>query len=317
MKKIYSLIVFASIGFTAHSQSFWTEDFGTGCNQGNLASAYAGSNGSWTIASTGTNDPDANPWFVSATEAGTGVGNCGAGCGSNSTLTNRTLHVGSTAIPALGLPADQGASYNAGGLCSSFAICVITNSRAESPVINCANKTNITLTFNYFENGDLANDDGSVWFYDGTTWALLQNTAKTTLGNCAPQGKWTAISIVLPASANNNPNVKIGFNWTNNDDGVGTDPSFAVDDIALTQSPSGIATITNNQLNVVVLANGQITIIPNGQAYKMLAVYDMVGREIKFTQTENTISLGNTAPGIYIINLDVNGTRVVKKVVMN
>jgi PKD repeat protein len=40
-------------------------------------------------------------------------------------------------------------------------------------------------------------------------------------------------------SADNNPNVKIGFNWTNNDDGIGTDPSFAVDNITLTGIAAG------------------------------------------------------------------------------
>ncbi|PCH92367.1 MAG: hypothetical protein COB85_08235, partial [Bacteroidetes bacterium] len=54
---------------------------------------------------------------------------------------------------------------------------------------------------------------------------------------CSPQGTWTAFSILLPASANNNDSVKIGFNWTNNDDGVGTDPSVAIDDITLSTIP--------------------------------------------------------------------------------
>ena len=36
-----------------------------------------------------------------------------------------------------------------------------------------------------------------------------------------PQGQWTAFSILLPVSANNNPSVKIGFNWINNDDNIG------------------------------------------------------------------------------------------------
>jgi len=43
----------------------------------------------------------------------------------------------------------------------------------------------------------------------------------------------------LPASANNNPNVKIGFRWINNDDGDATDPSFAVDDIVLSHADTG------------------------------------------------------------------------------
>jgi hypothetical protein len=52
------------------------------------------------------------------------------------------------------------------------------------------------------------------------------------------QGLWTAFSMTLPASADNNPNVRIGFRWVNNADGTGTDPSFAVDDIALAEIAS-------------------------------------------------------------------------------
>jgi hypothetical protein len=45
---------------------------------------------------------------------------------------------------------------------------------------------------------------------------------------------------VLPASANNNPNVRIGFRWINNDDGDATDPSFAADDVEVTGTPDSV-----------------------------------------------------------------------------
>ena len=35
----------------------------------------------------------------------------------------------------------------------------------------------------------------------------------------------------LPANCENIPNLRIGFVWKNLDDGLATDPSFAVDDI--------------------------------------------------------------------------------------
>jgi hypothetical protein len=48
------------------------------------------------------------------------------------------------------------------------------------------------------------------------------------------QGQWTTYTLALPASFNNNPNVRIGFHWRNNGNGSGTDPSVAIDDIRLT-----------------------------------------------------------------------------------
>ncbi len=224
---LFSCLIFM---FGAKSQTvIWTEDFQNNCASACLASGYAGTNGAWTVTNIGANDPEANEWFVSGAECGNAAGTCGSACAT----TDPSLHVGNVAVAALGLPADNGAAYNAGGLCGSF-FCVLTDKRAESPTINLTGQTNITLNFNYIENGDGALDDASLWYFDGATWALLDPLAKPSLGACAPQGLWTAFSIPLPASANNNANVKIGFRWVNNDDGVGNDPSFAVDDITLT-----------------------------------------------------------------------------------
>ena len=233
MKKIYLLVTLFSTVVIADAQVFWTEDFGTGCNQGQLASAYTGTNGAWTISSTGTNDATANTFYIGAQEAGNPVGACGTGCVGS---VDATLHVGNVAIALVSLAADGGASYFSGvaGACA-FGICATTNKRAESPIINCTGQSSISISFAYLENGATTLDDASLWYSadGGTTWSLLNNMAKTPLGACAPQGTWTAYSFSLPASANNNASVKIGFNWTNNDDGLGTDPSFAVDDITL------------------------------------------------------------------------------------
>ncbi|MEO8762341.1 MAG: PKD domain-containing protein, partial [Bacteroidia bacterium] len=80
------------------------------------------------------------------------------------------------------------------------------------------------------------------------------------------QGKWTAFSMVLPASANNNANVKIGFLWVNDDDGAGTDPSFAVDDVTLTDA----ATASNPVVSITPSPSATIcvtsTLTLNGSA---------------------------------------------------
>ena len=110
---------------------------------------------------------------------------------------------------------------------------------ATSPTIDCSGRTTITLSFNYIELGQGANDNATVMYYDGTTWSLLADMAKTPNTCGAGQGKWTAYSIALPVSADNNPNVGIAFNWVNDDDGTGNDPSFAVDSVRLTIPSAG------------------------------------------------------------------------------
>jgi hypothetical protein len=234
-KTLLSLFLISSL--VADAQNFWTENFGSGCDDGSPASTYSGPNGAWTVISTGTNDSYANEWYVSGAEAGMAPGNCGDGCLNNASLINKTLHLGSSTL----IGGDVGAAYNAGGLCG-FGICVATDKRAETPVINCSGRTNISVAFNYIMNGSAGNDFAGIGYYDGTNWTYYNGSAWTAtfaalpVSNnalCAGQGYWTAYNVPLPASANNNANVKIGFRWKNNDDGIGTDPSFAVDDLTL------------------------------------------------------------------------------------
>ncbi|MFM7079611.1 MAG: T9SS type A sorting domain-containing protein [Bacteroidota bacterium] len=271
-KKLLSvlLIILPVLGI---SQPFWTENFGLGCSTGNPAAAYSGPNGTWTVSNTGTNDSYANQWYVSATEAGMGVGNCGDGCGNNASLTNRTLHLGANTA----LIGDAGAAYNAGGLCV-LGICVLTDKRAESPTINCLGKSNITLSFSYIQQGSPGSDFASLCYYDGTSWFYYNGSSwvVTNIGmpatlnsSCGGQGLWTNYSVQLPASANNNPNVKIGFRWVNNDDGVGTDPSFAVDDIALNAPSSPTCSVSaslSQPLQCFNDCNGIITTTVTGTA---------------------------------------------------
>lgn len=217
---------------TAQTQ-FWIENFGTAtcAARGTLANGFNSGNGAWTQTN-GANGAAANQWYVSPTEANMGVGVCSDGCLNNAALNNSTLHI--SAIGALCGTPDCGAAYNATGAAN------ITDRRIESPVISCAGLSGISLNFHYIGNGQGVADNCIVWYFNGAVWATLVDPpasglcggfACTLLGIC--QGVWTNYTIALPASADNNPNVRIGFQWVNNGDGTGSDPSFAVDNVRL------------------------------------------------------------------------------------
>lgn len=232
------IISLAAFAFTAGAQTFWTEDFGTGCNTGTLAAGLATSNGVWQVLDVGPPEAFANQWYISAHTRNTGVGICADDCvGGN----NQTLHIGNVAIPPLGLAAEDG-SYLTGFFCG-FGYCSTTHKRVETPVIDCTAKANITLSFLYFEGGDVpggTNGDCSIWYFDGTAWSMIDPLPKTNNASCTGTiyGVWTDYSLVLPSSADNNPNVKIGFQWDNDDNSAGSDPSAGFDDIELSTAAS-------------------------------------------------------------------------------
>ncbi len=236
MKKLL-LVVAVFCAYMSQSQvsTIWSENFGTSPSPcGTLAAHNANpGNGLWTVVNSGTNDLLANEWYISAREAGMGVGNCGNGCLSNSLLANRSLHI-STHQSLFG---DIGAAYSAGPGVSN------TNKRAQSPTINCSGKTGITLHFNYLMWGVVNQDFCQVQYSgdNGVTWSSLGIPAQTPTVSCAGQGLWTSYSVALPASANNNPTVKIGFRWQNVSNS-GADPSVAIDDIEV----KGISSSTLN-----------------------------------------------------------------------
>jgi gliding motility-associated-like protein len=221
---------------------FWNEDFGIGCDQGNLANTFVSVNGAWSVNNTvGPNDPLANQFYVSATEAGMGTGNCGDGCLGTPGLTNRSLHVANVAGSPASLlcpTGDCGAAYDA---------TVTTNVRTESPVINCVGQTGITLSFDYILFGEAGDDEASLHYFDGATWTAITNPLPQTIccgGPCTglfSQGQWTNYTVVLPASADNNPAVQLGLQWTNSNNNSGADPSFALDDLVLSTVGGGVA----------------------------------------------------------------------------
>ena len=81
-RKLYFNLLYFVILFlpkTSLAQTFWSEDFGVGCNQGTIANVAAptATNGSWTITNlvlAGGNGPQSNEWFISAYENGNSVG---------------------------------------------------------------------------------------------------------------------------------------------------------------------------------------------------------------------------------------------------
>lgn len=236
----YSLFLLFSCYFGFSQAPFWTENFGVGCNQLQSVAGLNTGNGAWNLFFLTAATSGSNEFYVSATENGNPVGSCGTGCG-----TNRTLHLAnsSSATAFACTTGDCGAAYNAS---------VGSDVRAESPAISTLGQNGIILSFDYLLFGQGAIDDGSVYYKVGAgPWTFLVNPPKTSCGNAlctatvacgVAQGMWGTFSANLPAACNNQPAIQIGFRWVNNADNIGTDPSYAIDNVNL----KVLATFTPN-----------------------------------------------------------------------
>lgn len=259
MKKIiYSLVVlFSLLAMPSNAQQFWFENFGNGCSNANAANLFAPSaNGAWAVtilAAAPANGADANEWYISATEQGQLPGNCtGVGCGGTD---NRSLHIGGNAAFPVAV-VDQGAIYVSTGTSN-------TNKRAESPPIATTGYTNIQLSFNYAVRGLPGQDECELFYSTGGPWISLGVLPPTTPGACpVGQTEWQFFSTMLPAAANNIPNLRIGFVWRNSSV-AGANPAISIDDIRLEQLGLNIQTnVPCPQQTVVATA----TSIPQGVA---------------------------------------------------
>lgn len=281
--------------FSLKSQTiFWTETFdGTACL---ATSGCDPSMVSWPTTVTGAEGASANKFYVSCQENGNAAGACGAGCGAD-----QSLHLGNISTSAaafLWCPlGDCGASYDASGATE------LTSKRCESPIINCTGRSTITINFNYIESGQTTLDDATLWYFNGTVWAQIDNMPKSVNGVCAPQGRWTARLVSLPASANNNAGVKIGFRWVNNGDGTGSDPSFAVDDV----TASYLTTLPIELLSFKGIKEGKLNRLEWTTASESNNDYFTVERSYdgaKFKEVAKINGAGNSTQNINYTMLD-------------
>ncbi len=254
MKKLLFPLLFLLMAGTIKSQTvFWTETFSNGSAlRGTLAHNYpADVSGNWTQTDIGTQGTSANQWYVSGEECGNAPNTCGSACPN----VDASLHI--SAIGGLCGTPDCGAAYDASGPAN------VTQRRIESPVISTLTFSNITLDFAYIAaQATTPNDQVKVVYScnGGTTWLDLPGAsplAPTLCCDCnipaicagfglccglpkvcsgLDQGRWAAISLAMPVCAANNANFRFGFEWQNNGDGIGTDPSIAIDEIFLSHS---------------------------------------------------------------------------------
>ncbi len=313
MKKLSLIIMLLCGTWFAKAQVFWFENW-TSCSCDSLCTSYTGPNGAWAITNIGTQGAAANVWYFSYKEQGLGRNACGSAIG-----TRASAHVGNvSASPNAALLCPYG---DCGALNDDAPSTTFTKTRLESPVINCTGKSHITLSFNYILKGDTAHDYATVWYFNGTAWTQINKPAQTPPicpGFPVSPGLWTYDTISLPSSADNNPNVKIGFLWYNDTSATADNnldyPSFAIDSIALSSSvPMGISSMNagNGVVSLYPNPNNGVFQIAGSQqllANSQIEIYNMLGEKVYShyqitTPSEYQIDLSSQPAGIYLFRV--------------
>ena len=221
MKHILLIPFVLIISYNFSQVQIWNDDFN-------------GTAGDWDLTlQPGPNDANANIWKISDEEGGVAPPGCGvAGNGNN------TLHVTCQGPVCAG----TGAIYFAGdggGLGFPGA----TDIRAAYTVpISTVGETNLELVFDWIGVGQAGQDFAEVEYSidGGTSWNVIwTQTPGATCGG--GQGEWAEVTAALPVAAENQADLRFAFHWVNDNDGAGTDPSFAVNNLRLfaAGTPSG------------------------------------------------------------------------------
>lgn len=265
----------------------------------------------WNLnTASGANGADYNYWVVSDAESGMNPGTCSAG-----NMGNKTLHITSV---AQFLP---GATYDAGGLCG-LLYCPQTSRTAASPPISTVGKTNLVLSFDFMGGGQGLTDNASLHISSngGVSYNVLDASLKSTNTGCgSSKGRWTKRSYYLSAPYSGISNLLLYFDWVNNDDGVGTDPSIAINNVLLRDSiplpgDSVVKTVTLTlPLGPDIATNGTVITSPScGQANGGIAGLSVSGGTSPYSVqwlngnggvVGNTYSLTNVPGGLYVFEV--------------
>ncbi len=283
MKKINILFASVVIAATAASSQtlIWNDTLGGSSN--------------WTVnVSIGPNVNMSDLWVLDDMEGGMVPPQCQVMLNGNA-----TLHV--TSPMAMG-----GAIY---------ASNIVANKRAMmSNGVSTMGYSMLNLKFDWVGYG-IPNADYAELMYSidgGSSWTSLGKYNSASW--CGNKFQWMLSSVNLPAACANKPDFRIAFDWHNNGDGTGSNPSFAVNNIRL----YGYTSTGINELSSEVSlyeGNGGL-FIHSDKPVVVLAATDLLGRSISFSSDGKFISFSEKFNGIYFITLETDSRIVTRKILV-
>lgn len=182
--------------------------------------------------------------------------------------------------------------------------------------------SSIGITFDPRSSGTGSKWQQFEYSTDGTTWTVLSNNGGL-LGN----DFLNPVSLTLPATVNNNANFKfrivsIFAPSSNGYAPVGTSYSAAgawrIDNFTVTGSTLGVNQNSIEGLKVYPnpVVDGKLYINTTANVSKAVAIYDVLGKQVVNTTTENIVNVSNLNAGVYILKVTEEGKTATRKLVI-
>ncbi len=184
---------------------------------------------------------------------------------------------------------------------------------------------NITLSFD-----PRSSNTGSKWMQyemstDGTTWTVLGNNNGALANDFN-----NPVSLTLPATANNQGTitfklVSIFAPETQAYAPVGTSyavgGAWRIDNLTISgEEIDDTASIVENNIEGLKVypnpASDLVNIVSNEMGTKTIAIYDMLGKKVLETSTEETVNVSTLTSGVYIMNITQDGKKASRKLVI-
>jgi gliding motility-associated-like protein len=289
MKNLLIIPLLLTFSYSFSQVLLWEDDFNTTALDWNIT------------LQPGVNGDDANIWKINDEEGGVLPPDCGvAGNGES------TLHVGCQGGFCVGI----GAIYDEGdgGAGTIFAE---TDIRAAYTFpIPTLGETGLEFIFDWIGVGIATKDFAEIEYSidGGTTWtAFWTQVTGATCGN--GKGEWAEETVNLPVATENQADLRFAFHWVNDNDGDGTDPSFAVNNLRLfaagTPPPTGpTANFTASSTNI---CEGDCIDLSDNSTGTNISNWDWAfnGANLVSSTDQNPTNICYDAAGTYDITLTV------------
>jgi hypothetical protein len=173
--------------------------------------------------------------------------------------------------------------------------------------INTANYSDLTLSFGHYKTTNASSNELTVEVSeDGDNWTALTYSRPTG----ANTSNWVLITPAGTVPSTENLRIKFANPVTT----VG----FRIDDIKLVGTTLGVGKNSIEGLKVYPnpVVDGRLYINTASNASKAVAIYDVLGKQVISTATQNTVNVSNLNGGVYIVKIIEEGKTATRKLVI-